>query len=144
MTSVSPLRLSGSSSCQGIPLLSSDWYYLTSNSTHSFAYPVPFSFPSNVLDQSIIRPFEPRGVFARSRSVPGVSSLTTTSLTSALFSNYATFVDRCLKRKTDTGTGVETDDLRDLVNELWTLHDTYSSGDQEEEYFIDGGMAEDD
>lgn len=73
-----------------------------------------------------------------------ISSLTTTSATSSLFSNYATFIERCVKRKTDTGTGIEPDDLKDLANELWTLHDNYVDGDQDDDFYIDGGMAEDD
>jgi hypothetical protein len=68
-----------------------------------------------------------------------MSSLTTTSLTSKLFKNYATFVEKCVKRRIDSGTGVEFDELRDLGNDLWTLHDNFSDGEHEEELYIDGG-----
>lgn len=73
-----------------------------------------------------------------------VSSLATTSATASLFSNYATFIEKCVKRKTDTGTGVEFDDLKDLTNELWTLHDDYVDGEHDEDFYVDGGMGEDD
>jgi hypothetical protein len=111
---------------------------------HALAYPIPSSFPSYILDPSSIMPHEPTGIFSRSRPTSMMSSLSITSLTSSLFSNYATFIDRCVQRKVDTGTGVDFDDLRDLGNELWTLHDNFHDGERDDEFYVDGGMAEDD
>ena len=71
-------------------------------------------------------------------SIPMFSSLTTTSETATLFSAYATFVSECIRRKSDVVVGLDLDILRELGNDLWTLHDNFynesdglSVGDQE-------------
>jgi hypothetical protein len=37
-------------------------------------------------------------------------------------------VEDCVRRKADVGVGVDRDELRDLGNDLWTLHDNFADG----------------
>jgi hypothetical protein len=49
-----------------------------------------------------------------------------------LFSSYASFRIECTRRRLNVTTGLDTDELKELSNELWTLHDTFAEGDGEE------------
>ncbi|TFY81714.1 hypothetical protein EWM64_g2291 [Hericium alpestre] len=56
-----------------------------------------------------------------------LSSFALSTETPALFSRYATFVERCVRRKIDWQlVGAEEDDARELVNDLWTLSDSFA------------------
>lgn len=57
--------------------------------------------------------------------------MVTTSQTADLFSTYAVFVEGCVKKNSEVMPGFEHDDLKDLVNDLWTLHDNFSDGKDE-------------
>lgn len=56
-----------------------------------------------------------------------LSRLSTTSNLADLFKGHASFVDTSLRRRSAgvMSMGVDTDELRELVNELWTIHDRY-------------------
>jgi len=43
-----------------------------------------------------------------------------------MFSAYAIFVADCVKRKVQVG--MEEDELKELGNDLWTLHDNFTEG----------------
>lgn len=54
------------------------------------------------------------------------SSLSTTSSTAKLFSRYATSIETCLSRKFALESiGSDADELKELANDLWTLHDNF-------------------
>jgi len=57
-----------------------------------------------------------------------VSSLSTSSNLTALFEDYAVFIDKCIKRRTTSLTAIDIslDDLKELANDLWTMHDNSS------------------
>lgn len=78
-------------------------------------------------------------------SVKGVASImgsqadgsTTTGRGSSslrgLFEGYAKFAEGCLKRRDEKaleGVGVDADEVRDLVNDLWTIVDGHGGGEQ--------------
>ncbi|KAA1470407.1 tubulin nucleotide-binding domain-like protein [Dentipellis sp. KUC8613] len=94
----------------------------------SLAYPMPTSFPSFFraphLNADLRR--TPRGIVAPPRAAPMVSSFALSAGTPDLFSRYATFVERCVRTKVDWQlVGADVDDVRDLVNDLWTLSDSF-------------------
>jgi hypothetical protein len=80
-------------------------------------------------------------------SVKGVSSIMGSEADSArtkdsnrsgtslrgLFEGYAKFAEGCLRRgdeKALEGVGVDADEVRDLVNDLWTIVDGHGGGEQ--------------
>ncbi|KAI0789218.1 Misato segment II tubulin-like domain-containing protein [Abortiporus biennis] len=84
---------------------------------HAPALPIPTSFPPFF----ITPPPHP------SPTVKLLSCLTTTSHTSALFSNYARLVDETMRRHGDVidRMGLEMDDVKDLQDELRTIEDGF-------------------
>ncbi|KAF8648203.1 hypothetical protein AX16_006342 [Volvariella volvacea WC 439] len=90
------------------------------------AYPLPTSFPpfftypdpsAQAVPSQLILP----------KSAKVMSTLGTTSATSTLFSGYARFAEGCTKHTHDMDAlGIDVDELRDLVNDLWTIHDNFS------------------
>jgi hypothetical protein len=106
-------------------------------SYHLPAYPLPISFPT--FDTPLLSHSRAQTrTHLDQPSTPMFSSLTTTSETATLFSAYATFVSECIRRKADVVVGLDLDILRELGNDLWTLHDNFynesdglSVGDQE-------------
>lgn len=108
-------------------------------STHAGAYPIPTSFPP------FFKPLDTksshrRGVLTQPTECAVFSSLSTSSSTGSLFSSYTSTIETYLRRKPDTeALGFDRDDLKDLVGDLWTLHDKFiepGSGD-------DGSLGED-
>ncbi|KAF9555209.1 tubulin nucleotide-binding domain-like protein [Agrocybe pediades] len=92
------------------------------------AYPLPSSFPTAQLVPS---PQKAEGdPFAK---VPLYTSTSTTSNTSRVFEKYASSIEELVKTRSSTllATEIPLDDLKDLVNDLWTMHYN-SSGDSEE------------
>lgn len=101
---------------------------LTSHpSVHAPAYPLPTSFPS-FFKSPRLNASGRGGLLAPTRSAPLFTSVVTGSGTADLFSTYARFVEDCVRRKADVGVGVDRDELRDLGNDLWTLHDNFADG----------------
>ncbi|CAA7263931.1 unnamed protein product [Cyclocybe aegerita] len=96
-------------------------------STHSFAYPLPSSFPplTSEEDQYLLSSSNPI-------STQVLSTLSTSSNTANLLEGYALFVEKCLKTRTSVviSAGTSFDDLKELANNLWTMHDN-SSGLEE-------------
>jgi len=101
-------------------------------SIHGPPYPLPGSFPaipgdatdntrSGTTDTSSILP-----------TVEGCTSISTSSATSEMFENYAIFTDKCINRRTSAVAliDVSLDDLKDLANDLWTIHDNFSEDGQ--------------
>jgi hypothetical protein len=44
-----------------------------------------------------------------------------------MFEDYAIFTDKCINRRTPIALiDVSLDDLKDLANDLWTIHDNFS------------------
>jgi hypothetical protein len=62
------------------------------------------------------------------RATSLLSTLTSTSRTAALFKSYASFVEHAVRRNADVGV-LERDELRELVADLWTVHDGYADDD---------------
>jgi hypothetical protein len=56
------------------------------------------------------------------------SSLSTSSNLTTLLEGYAMFIDQCIKRRTTSLTAIDIslDDLKELANDLWTMHDNSS------------------
>ncbi|KAJ3800617.1 Misato segment II tubulin-like domain-containing protein [Lentinula aff. detonsa] len=101
-------------------------------STHTQPYPLPSSFPDIFCDEEILTNYMRTPHADRSSVLPSAtlfSSLSTSSSTAEMFSEYATYLQACVdRRKTGILPGlVETsDDIKELVNDLWTIHDGYS------------------
>lgn len=54
------------------------------------------------------------------------SSIASSSSTGTLFSTYAISIEGCLKRGPIAETvGMDKDELRELANDLWSLHDNF-------------------
>jgi hypothetical protein len=67
------------------------------------------------------------------------SSMATSTRTAKLFAAYAAFATDCVKR--NTLGSVDVDELREIANDLWTLHDNFAEGGNED---LEGGVGEDD
>lgn len=50
-----------------------------------------------------------------------------------MFEGYAIFIDKCISRRTTSIASIDVslDDLKELANDLWTMHDN-SSGETDE------------
>ena len=60
-------------------------------------------------------------------TVEGYTSISTSSAISTMFEDYALFTDKCINRRTSAALiDVSLDDLKDLANDLWTIHDNFS------------------
>ncbi|KAF7357389.1 Protein dml-1 [Mycena sanguinolenta] len=95
------------------------------SSTHAAAYPLPTSFPAFFSSAEANLPQGgPSGILSRPRSTSVFSSVGVASGASNFFSDYARFLDRSIRRKVSVETcGIGLDEMRDLANDLWTLHD---------------------
>ncbi|EAU87470.2 hypothetical protein CC1G_02229 [Coprinopsis cinerea okayama7 len=95
---------------------------------HGLPYPLPTSFPSSLWLENAI---SPRPSPQSLPTVKGISSLTTRTTLAPFFKQYAAFVDDCLRRKNATalGMGLDLDELREVGNDLWSIHDNYSEND---------------
>ena len=95
-------------------------FVAVASSVHGLAYPLPSSFPT----------------LASSPRAPCTevsSSLSTSKNLTALFEGYAMFIDKCVSRRTTSLSSIDVslDDLKELANDLWTMHDN-SSGETDE------------
>lgn len=60
------------------------------------------------------------------------SSISTTSATSELFSAYISVIEGCIKQRRGVETtGLDGDELKELANDLWTMHDNFTEGEDE-------------
>ncbi|KAF8559903.1 tubulin nucleotide-binding domain-like protein [Imleria badia] len=86
---------------------------------HLPSYPIPTSFPPIFPD-------------ARPKVLKMISSLSTSPSTAGQLSRYAHFVESAAKRRDSAllATGLEEDEVRDLVSALWDIVDEY--GDNED------------
>lgn len=59
-----------------------------------------------------------------------LSRLSTSYDLAHMFKDYASFLDTSLRRRTAgiMSMDVDVDEIRDLVNDLWTIHDRYPAG----------------
>jgi len=89
-------------------------------SVHGPTYPLPSSFPSFSSDW-----WSPRAT-----STEMFSSLSISSNLTVLLEGYALFIDKCIKRRTTSLSAVDIslDDLKELANDLWTMHDNSPEG----------------
>lgn len=92
---------------------------------HAPPYPVPTTYPLFLDTASSGRsthPTRPCGLF---------SSIATSSSSATLFSTYAASIETCLKRRpTAEAVGIDKDGLKELANDLWSLHDKFNDGDE--------------
>ncbi|OBZ75032.1 Protein dml-1 [Grifola frondosa] len=100
------------------------------HTVHAPLYPLPSSFPP------FFKPSSPHYQASSERPLPSnrvFSELSTTSLTTQLFSRYARVVQDCMSLQTDVATrmGMEMDDLKELKDELWAVGDAYSGAEGE-------------
>lgn len=99
--------------------------FAVTSSVHSLPYPLPSSFPTLTSDSPSPRPSctEASSFLSASRNLP------------TLFEGYAVFIDKCVSRRTTSLTSIDVslDDLKELANDLWTLHDN-SSGENDESF----------
>lgn len=100
-------------------------------------YPLPSSYPSIFSPSSLTT--SKRGILAATPSTPrplptSISLLSSFTLSPsglpALFSNYATFLDKCVKRKVDweavgAGDAIDGDEVKELRDEMWVLADGF-------------------
>ncbi|KAK7455816.1 mtDNA inheritance, partitioning of the mitochondrial organelle [Stygiomarasmius scandens] len=122
-------------------------------SAHLPAYPLPSSFPDFFQDTSILRSRIQNKPRSRTVSSPGevpcvtsMSSLSSTSETANFFAAYAKYVDRCIERRKsgEQVSGIdEPDVLKELANDLWTMHDGYGI-DADSSLGADDGIEDDD
>ncbi|KAJ7465029.1 Misato segment II tubulin-like domain-containing protein [Mycena latifolia] len=94
-------------------------------STRAAAYPLPTSFPAFFSSpEPSLPPTGPSGLLARPRSTAVFSSIAATSGSADFFSRYARFLENCARKKIPVeNAGIDIDEMGDLANNLWTLHD---------------------
>lgn len=92
-------------------------------SVHSIAYPLPSSFPAFTSDWPSPRP----------PYTEASSSLSTSRNLTTLLEGYAMFIDKCARRRTTSLASIDVslDDLKELANDLWTMHDNSSAENDE-------------
>ncbi|KAF5368284.1 hypothetical protein D9757_010517 [Collybiopsis confluens] len=102
-------------------------------STHSLGYPLPSSFPDIFQDENILHDYRKRNTQITSDlplpSLAMCTTLSTSTGTASMLADYAKFIQTCVDRgKTGILAGkIESmDDMKELVNDLWTIHDGYS------------------
>jgi len=89
------------------------------------AYPIPVSYPSFFMDVE---------TFTRS-TAPGIrettvfSSISTGTNASELFHALAVKLGTCMKRRLPTDIQMESDDLRVLADDMWSLRDSLNAGE---------------
>ncbi|KAK7001822.1 protein dml-1 [Favolaschia claudopus] len=103
------------------------------SSTHAAAYPLPTSFPAFFSSPEAQAGSGPPEVLSRPRSTTVFSSLGATSGASGFFSGYARFLENGFRRRISVEkTGIELEELGDLVNDFWTIHDNVGGGGGDE------------
>ncbi|KAJ3824552.1 Misato segment II tubulin-like domain-containing protein [Lentinula raphanica] len=106
-------------------------------STHAPAYPLPSSFPDIFRDEGILanhRKGQHERHSSASPSTTSFTSLRANSGTATMVAEYAKYAQACVdRRKTGLLPGlIETlDDVKELVNDLWTIHDAYSDSNSD-------------
>jgi hypothetical protein len=55
-----------------------------------------------------------------------MSSVTTSNRTASLFGNYARLLDSCVRGGVTISEALERDCLKELANDLWTIHDNFA------------------
>ncbi|KAG6817850.1 hypothetical protein H0H87_001682 [Tephrocybe sp. NHM501043] len=71
-----------------------------------------------------------KGLVAEPENCFMFASLSTGSQTALLFSSHALAIETYLRRKPSVeALGYNGDDLRELVDDLWNLHDDHGEGD---------------
>jgi len=97
---------------------------------HGPPYPLPDSFPPIPGDATGVTPLGSNSGIADTGLLPTMESYTSISTSSAIstmFEDYAIFTDKCINRRTSVALiDVSLDDLKDLANDLWTIHDNFS------------------
>jgi hypothetical protein len=63
-------------------------------------------------------------------AVSVLSSISNDTGTARMFSGYAEYIHNTLRRG-GVDVGLETDELRELENDLWTMHDSYPVNNDE-------------
>ncbi|KAF8957165.1 mtDNA inheritance protein Dml1 [Flammula alnicola] len=104
---------------------------------HGPAYPLPSSFPplKEQLPGSSVQ--QSHSTSLRLSSVLPTtelySSISASSNTGKSFEEYALLLDKCVKGRTPSiaSLDISLDDLKELANELWTMHDNASEGTDE-------------
>ncbi|PPQ91103.1 hypothetical protein CVT25_013141 [Psilocybe cyanescens] len=96
------------------------------SSVHASAFPLPNSFPEFHNTEEVEKKKNPE-------TVEVYSSLSSSSNTSKIFEKYALFIETCIKRRTTSTASIDIhlDDLKDLANDLWTMHDNSSEDNGE-------------
>ncbi|KAJ7101530.1 Misato segment II tubulin-like domain-containing protein [Mycena belliarum] len=99
----------------------------TLHATHTLAaaYSLPTSFPPFFSSGDSSLPLSgPSGLLSRPKSTSVFASIAATSRSGNLFSGYARFLEQCTRRKISMeNAGIDFDEMGDLANDLWTLHD---------------------
>jgi len=115
-------------------------------STHAAAYPLPTSFPAFFRSLPHAGPPSTAGtVLSRPKSTPLFSSIGATSGTADLFAGYARFLDASVRRKISLeDAGIDLDELGDLANDFWTLHDTAGGETNQDDSDSDGRGEDED
>ncbi|CAK5270363.1 unnamed protein product [Mycena citricolor] len=99
------------------------------SSLHAPAYPLPSSFPAFFTSDA---PETSAGLgsggvlrLSRPRSTAVLSTVGTSRETAQLFAGCAKFLDDKLRRRFPVDSlGIDVDEMKELANDLWTLHDT--------------------
>ncbi|PFH48792.1 hypothetical protein AMATHDRAFT_64624 [Amanita thiersii Skay4041] len=102
------------------------------------AYPLPSSYPSIFRESDFVgagvvipqmdKRAPPQHHLRQSMSLPPavsvLSSISTSSEIAMLFAGYAEHIQKSLGRGATAG-GIDADETRELISDLWTLHDSY-------------------
>lgn len=92
------------------------------------AYPVPKSYPSFFKDGKTYARSTAPGICETS----GFSSISAGTNASDLFHALAVKLGSCMKRRLPTDVQMEYDDLRILIDDMWSLHDSLKAGEEYE------------
>ncbi|KAF9446263.1 tubulin nucleotide-binding domain-like protein [Macrolepiota fuliginosa MF-IS2] len=73
-----------------------------------------------------------------------LSRLSTSSNLEHMFKNYASFIEASLRRRTAgvMSMGIDTDDIRELINDLWSAHDRYPTNGEGSDLGNNGGSGD--
>lgn len=102
------------------------------SSIHAFPYPLADTFPQSKElgvenSQGTSEPVQPES--SALRAVQSYSSLSASANTAKVLEKYASFIEDCVRRRGSAITSIDisSDDLTELVNDLWTMHDNSSA-----------------
>ncbi|EJD05035.1 uncharacterized protein FOMMEDRAFT_166736 [Fomitiporia mediterranea MF3/22] len=117
------------------------------SSIHAPAYPLPSSFPNISLPRSTQSNNSnlPSSTNKRERNISLISSLHTTTSTAAVLRGYAALCRACIVRRysgTDVA-GLETDEVREMVEKLEAIAESYAAQKHEESEEGDDDLGED-